>query len=1095
MSTNDIQDTLDPIPDDLILFCNRQLEEARAGRTTEAALRVRNSLSGVSGNSMAHLLLTLAEIYLIQNNYTEVLETIHIISGKNLEKGRGYFCIRTGRLLSQAGFFEASESWFRKGLSESLLIHEHKRGEFLLGLHLLKGTGNPHYLSESEQIKQGIEFIEKSTDYINDADEACELALLLNKKCDSKVKKNIACAALKTIEKIPQPMLNSLAASLYGRALFLELSGDFPAAEESFKQLSVIPNQLTIPVEDAIIGIARQSVNQGQSDIAFRRLKEGLRNKAVKNPSKLILAQLSFLKTPVDLNQIEQIYTSILSSDYLSNDKSLIMGAARFLVNLDCFDTAISLLKEENLTEDSSTCLILEIELMIANHLMESDKEEALTWFIKAISNAVAYACNHPEKIITDTDNSLWLVPKEYMTTTISQFRNLYASTDRKFSETEKLGLALLLLKSSPRQARSLLRQAATSDNVLTATTALLLIAYLQLPVDPEIAYGTLQTALSIKKDHKECQSAIYYLFAMVCEKTGRYKSIYKNLLKAEELAIPSVKSIIQTDIGRYWLRQEEPLRALGLFRQAIIHPLPQTTRIIENLRGNGLEMAGDLQTAIHTYRIMKNCNDQPLKLHSILCLAGIYARQGDAKKAIILINSFSDLPLSQKRLVSMIKGRIYQIADDHTMALKEFDEAIWPTFPELSTCLKLRGISLEALGDKRGAVRSYIVSLVETEYSTRNCLPGEASTLPRLFIPELAKIQLSRLKEITWLEQKIKQYATFLFISKDSQVPEDDYNGVSGLKKGVALLLNPSEISLNGAYTLLSEIYSEMGRKKVYRDCIKKADLSCKDRFTSLISSKEILERKIDVLEKENLKGGGKLTEISSFFPSVSKKRVASDYISYSIDDMKKVVEESEGKEKGQRLFNLGNALFDQRKFTEAAEKYTEALLCPRCEQDSEIRHNLGITLNELGDHKWAVECFEKAISSGNESLIPSCLYNMGNALLEQGMIQESLDSYEKCVKYKQSSSDLWLHALINIAHCNERLGDKDKAKRCLFEALGETRQPGWIMLRLAALEVNSGNISKARNWKKQARDEFLKNKDIFGISKLEEVLKGIDC
>ena len=29
-------------------------------------------------------------------------------------------------------------------------------------------------------------------------------------------------------------------------------------------------------------------------------------------------------------------------------------------------------------------------------------------------------------EIVTETDNSLWMFPKEYMTTTIAQFRNLY---------------------------------------------------------------------------------------------------------------------------------------------------------------------------------------------------------------------------------------------------------------------------------------------------------------------------------------------------------------------------------------------------------------------------------------------------------------------------------------------------------------------------------------------------------------------------------------------------------------------------------------------------------------------------------------------
>ena len=103
------------------------------------------------------------------------------------------------------------------------------------------------------------------------------------------------------------------------------------------------------------------------------------------------------------------------------------------------------------------------------------------------------------------------------------------------------------------------------------------------------------------------------------------------------------------------------------------------------------------------------------------------------------------------------------------------------------------------------------------------------------------------------------------------------------------------------------------------------------------------------------------------------------------------------------------------------------------------------------------------------------------------------AVEAYEDVLELEGASLDLRLYSLINLAHCKERLGDPYEAKRCLLEALGKSRQGGWIMLRLAALDANQGNFTGARNWKERAREEFLEKNDIYGLSKLSEILKGI--
>ena len=1079
-------------PDELVEFCQRQIDEARSGRSIEAALRVRNSLSGTYGLVLAHLLLTLARIYLIQRNYSEMLETIHIISVKKIND-MDFFSRETGRILGKAGFFEASEAWFRKSLSESTIQEKYKYSEFLLGLHLVSEGSKKLTQHNRELTREGSELLQKSSEFFHTAEEAYELAAIIG-KCSGESQKIIASKALETLQSVPVSKIDDLAFSLYSKAIFHEKLSDFKEAELCFKELSQLGKTSSIEREDVVIGLARLSMITGNLPKAIKRLKEGRRNPLILNHSNLILTELEYTVKTRKKSDITTLVDSISLENSIINSPQSISDAISILINNGFHEEASKLLQhlpKDHYTEPSKG---IEIKLMLSDYLFDRDQDTATKLFLESLEHIKDECTQNAERIVVADYPVPWAFPEDFVFSTVSKFRNYFAANDREFNHRQKLAIGAILIHQSPRQARSLLRQAATSEEPLVQVTSLLLIGFTQLSVDPEVAYGTLINASNSHGGNLKCHPALYFILAQACENTGRYKSTYKYLLKAEEKAKPQIKTLIQASIGRHWLRKGEPLRALGLFRQAITHPVGCTWRTIESLRGTALEMAGDIDTAAHTYEVMKNSTDTLLKLHSILSLAGISARKGNIDEAINLINSYTDIPLNQRRLVSMLKGRIYQLDSRHKEAITELEESIWPTFAENPTSLKLLGLSYEETGHKDLAARCYLIALIEIEFSSRNSLPGEASTLPGLHIPELGKIQLPRLKEIQFLEQKIRHLAMF-FVRDDSiRISEDDYNGVSGIKKAISILLHHTDVSIDKVYLLLSEIYSNLGRRKIYRECIRKADLARKERYTSLITSQDAQNEMIDNLERKPLSGGARLTEISAFFPSVKKKKSVSDYISYSLEDMRKMVNESDEKERSKRLFNLGNALFDQRKFDEAADKYSEALLCPKCDQDSEIRHNLGITLNELGEHKWAVECFQKAISSGNESLIPSCLYNMGNALLEQGKIKESLHSYQRCIEFKESSSDLWLHALINIAHCNERLGQRDKAKRCLLEALGKTRQPGWIMLRLAALEINGGDRSKASIWKKKAREEFMKKKDIFGISKLDEILRGVD-
>jgi len=94
----------------------------------------------------------------------------------------------------------------------------------------------------------------------------------------------------------------------------------------------------------------------------------------------------------------------------------------------------------------------------------------------------------------------------------------------------------------------------------------------------------------------------------------------------------------------------------------------------------------------------------------------------------------------------------------------------------------------------------------------------------------------------------------------------------------------------------------------------------------------------------------------------------------------------------------NLGNALMDMGKLTEAIASYQQALIIKP--NFPEALYNLGDTFRDQGKLAEAIACYEKALSVKPDS--PEVLLNLGNVLTTQGKLTEAIASYENALSVR---------------------------------------------------------------------------------------------
>jgi Ca-activated chloride channel family protein len=92
------------------------------------------------------------------------------------------------------------------------------------------------------------------------------------------------------------------------------------------------------------------------------------------------------------------------------------------------------------------------------------------------------------------------------------------------------------------------------------------------------------------------------------------------------------------------------------------------------------------------------------------------------------------------------------------------------------------------------------------------------------------------------------------------------------------------------------------------------------------------------------------------------------------------------------------GNDLYQQKRYKEAAELYSKAV--EKKKESVEGQFNLGDANYKQKEYDKAVEQFTKiAESNKNKGIVARAYHNLGNTLLENNKLEESVEAYKKAL------------------------------------------------------------------------------------------------
>lgn len=113
---------------------------------------------------------------------------------------------------------------------------------------------------------------------------------------------------------------------------------------------------------------------------------------------------------------------------------------------------------------------------------------------------------------------------------------------------------------------------------------------------------------------------------------------------------------------------------------------------------------------------------------------------------------------------------------------------------------------------------------------------------------------------------------------------------------------------------------------------------------------------------------------------------------------------------------YNAGTIFFHQGKYVSALKAFKKALRTRK--DDAQALWAIADCYSEMGKPSFAERYFRKALSNqpGDQSLI----YNLGNALFDQGRYQEAIEKY---LDIKKADSELYGLAKKNIAAVQVKL------------------------------------------------------------------------
>ncbi|HHS12486.1 MAG TPA: tetratricopeptide repeat protein [bacterium] len=106
-----------------------------------------------------------------------------------------------------------------------------------------------------------------------------------------------------------------------------------------------------------------------------------------------------------------------------------------------------------------------------------------------------------------------------------------------------------------------------------------------------------------------------------------------------------------------------------------------------------------------------------------------------------------------------------------------------------------------------------------------------------------------------------------------------------------------------------------------------------------------------------------------------------------------------------GRRQVRQGNALYEKKRYDEAAEQYQDALI--KNPASPVIRYNLGNVLYKKENYEKALEAYRQSLDFDDPLLRARAFYNLGNTLYRRGKPAESIQAYEQALRLNPGDED----------------------------------------------------------------------------------------
>lgn len=190
--------------------------------------------------------------------------------------------------------------------------------------------------------------------------------------------------------------------------------------------------------------------------------------------------------------------------------------------------------------------------------------------------------------------------------------------------------------------------------------------------------------------------------------------------------------------------------------------------------------------------------------------------------------------------------------------------------------------------------------------------------------------------------------------------------------------------------------------------------------------------------------------------------------------------------------LSNLGVALYKQGRFSEAVERFEQCLFSRS--ENAEVLSNLGNVLSDQGKLDEAIACYQKAITI--KPSFPGALTNLGNTLNKKGLHADAISQHLKALAISPNMAE----ALTNLCNSYYREGAYYKAMKTALQTLqvketSDIRTLFCLCLKFSSFEpYNFGELNTIHAYTVRALNECWAGPREFATPSLNLIRKNPD-